>query len=165
MTFAEDSRAAYRRIGGQVHSIQEVRDEAGRLIDTVTKPLKVEFRPRDVGQLLAGACMMGIPMALADEVWRLGETLPPGRILFIALLSILILALYIWGMFYGGHIAEFKFDFFKRVTISYLATLGVSLLLLALFGEDGFDLPLSIRTAVIVAFPSAFAASTVDYIG
>jgi len=164
MTLAEESRAAYRRIGGQVHSIQEVRDEAGRLIDTVTKPLKVEFRLRDVGQLLAGACMMGIPMALADEVWRLGEVLPPGRILFIALLSILVLALYIWGLFYGGHIAEFKFDFFKRVTISYLATLGVSLLLLALFGEPGFDLSLSIRTAVIVAFPSAFAASTVDYI-
>ena len=165
MTSTEESRAAYRRIGGQVHTIQEIRDEAGRLIDTLTKPLKVELRLQDVGQLLAGACMMGIPMALADEVWVLGETLPPGRILLIALLSILVLALFIWGLFYGGHIAEFKFDFFKRVAISYLATLGVSLLLLALFGEAGFDLSLSIRTAVIVAFPSAFAASTVDFIG
>ena len=164
MTFAEDSRAAYRRIDGQVHSSQEVRDEAGRLIDTVTKPLKVEFQPRDVGQLLAGACMMGIPLALADEVWRLGETLPPGRILLIALLSILILALYIWGLFYGGHIAEFKFDFFKRVTISYFLTFGVSLLLLALFGQAGFNLSLAIRRAVIVAFPAAFAASSVDFI-
>jgi hypothetical protein len=68
MTLADESRAAYRRIGGQVYTIQEIRDEAGRLIDTVTKPLKVEFRLRDVGQLLAGAFMMGIPVALAEEV-------------------------------------------------------------------------------------------------
>ncbi len=164
MTLADESRAAYRRIGGQLHTIQEIRDEAGRLIDTVTKPLKVEFRLRDVGQLLAGAFMMGIPVALAEEVWVLGETLPPGRILLIALLTILVLALFIWGLFYGGHLAEFKFDFFKRVTVSYLVTLGVSLLLLALFGKAGFDLSLAIRRAVIVAFPAAFAASAVDYI-
>ena len=113
MTLADESRAAYRRIGGQLHTIQEIRDEAGHLIDTVTKPLKVEFRLRDVGQLLAGAFMMGIPVALAEEVWVLGETLPPGRILLIALLTILVLALFIWGLFYGGHIAEFKFDFFN----------------------------------------------------
>jgi len=73
MTFADESRAAYRRIGGQVYAIQEIRDEAGRLIDTVTKPLKVEFRLRDVGQLLAGAFMMGIPVALAEEVWVLRD--------------------------------------------------------------------------------------------
>jgi uncharacterized membrane protein len=164
MTWAEESRTAYRRIGGQVHSIQEIRDEAGRLIDTVTKPLKVEFRLQDVGQLLAGAFMMGIPMALAEEVWVLGETLPTGRILLIALLSILVLALFIWGLFYGGHIAEFKFDFFKRVTVSYLITFGVSLLLLALFGKAGFNLSLAIRRAVIVAFPAVFAASSVDFI-
>jgi len=164
MTSTEESRGAYRRIGGQVHTIQEIRDEAGRLIDTLTKPLKVEFRLQDVGQLLAGAFMMGIPMALADEVWVLGETLPPGRILLIALLSILVLALFIWGLFYGGHIAEFKFDFFKRVTISYFLTFGVSLLLLALFGQAGFNLSLAIRRAVIVAFPAAFAASSVDFI-
>ena len=164
MTWAEESRAAYRRIGGQVHTIQEIHDEAGRLIDTVTKPLKVEFRLQDVGQLLAGAFMMGIPMALTEEVWVLGETLPPGRILLIALLSILVLALFIWGLFYGGHIADFKFDFFKRVTISYLVTFGISLLLLALFGKAGFNLSLAIRRAVIVAFPAAFAAASVDFI-
>jgi len=67
-------------------------------------------------------------------------------------------------LFYGGHIAEFRFDFFKRVIVSYLVTLGVSLLLLALFGKAGPDVSLAIRRAVIVAFPAAFAASSVDYI-
>ena len=42
--------------------------------------------------------------------------------------------------------------------------LGISLLLLALFGKAGFNLSLAIRRAVIVAFPAAFAAASVDFI-
>ena len=74
-----DQTAGVHRIDGRLHLVHHVHEEEGNLITTVTGPLKVEFRLEDLGQLLAGACVMALPVALTEEVWNLGETLSFGR--------------------------------------------------------------------------------------
>ena len=72
-------RSKTERIDGHLHFVHQVRDAQGNILKTVTGPLKVEFRLEDFGQLIAGACVMALPVALTEEVWDLGEALSPVR--------------------------------------------------------------------------------------
>jgi uncharacterized membrane protein len=63
---------------GRLHMAHYVIDEQGHKIAAVTGPLKVEFRIQDLAQLVAGACVMAMPISLAEEVWNLGTTLSLG---------------------------------------------------------------------------------------
>lgn len=74
-----ESESREHRVDGRLHFVHHVTDEKGNRIATVTGPLKVEFRLEDLGQLVAGACVMALPVALTEEVWNLGETLSIGR--------------------------------------------------------------------------------------
>ena len=38
------------RVQGKLHSVHHLKDEAGRVIGTVVRPLKVEFHAEDFGQ-------------------------------------------------------------------------------------------------------------------
>jgi uncharacterized membrane protein len=129
------------------------------------KRLRVEFNLEDVGQLIAGAFVMALPLALAEEVWDLGASLSTTRIMMIFLLSVITLAIFVWALFYGNHAAEYKGHFLRRVVTAYLVTFLVSLILLMLFDKAPLDDPgLAINRAIIVAFPVAFAATAVDFI-
>ena len=153
------------RIDGKLHSTHTLKDKNGRQLGTVTKRLKVEFHLEDVGQLIAGAFVMALPVALAEEVWDLGASLSTIRIMMILLLSVTTLAIFVWALFYGSHAAEYKGYFLRRVVTAYLLTFLVSLVLLMLFDKAPLDDPgLAMSRAIIVAFPAAFAATAVDFI-
>ena len=148
-----------------MHLVHYVTDDKGNHIATVTGPLKVEFRLEDFGQLLAGACVMALPVALTEEVWKLGETLSSGRTLLILSFSVFALAGFIWGLFYGNRIVEFRGHFFKRVISAHVVTFLVALLLLFLFDKAPMDdLRVTFTRTILVAFPAAFAATAVDFI-
>lgn len=124
----------------------------------------MEFRLEDLGQLVAGACVMALPVTLTEEVWNLGETLSLGRTLVILALSLLTLAGFVWGLFYGKRITEYQGHFFKRAASAYVVTFLVALLLLFLFDKAPLDdLRLTLTRTIIVAFPSSFAATAVDF--
>jgi len=153
------------RIDGRLHLVHHVRDDHGKVISTVTAPLKVEFRLEDLAQLVAGACVMALPVALTGEVWDLGETLSIGRALLILTFSVLALAGFIWGLFYGKRIGQYQGHFFKRVVSAYLVTFLVALLLLFLFDKAPLDdLRVTFTRTILVAFPASFAATAVDFI-
>ena len=153
------------RLDGRLHLVHHVRDEAGNRIATVTGPLKVEFRIEDFCQLVAGACIMALPVALTEEVWNLGESLSTGRTLLILAVSIFTLAGFIWGLFYGKLIGEYKGHFFKRVFSAYIVTFLVALLLLFLFDQAPLDdLRVTVTRTIIVAFPASFAATAMDFL-
>lgn len=154
------------RRNGRLHSIQEVRDSAGKLLSQVAKPLQVEFHGDDIAQLVAGACALAIPVAFTEEVWTLGSTLSSGRIVLVALATVLSLAFFVRSLFYPGkNLHEYRFEFVKRVIASYLTTLAVAMLLLILIDKGPFDdLALGLKRAVLIAFPASFAATAVDYI-
>jgi len=96
-----------QRIDGRLHFIHHIRDDQGNVITTVNGPLKVEFRLADFGQLVAGACVMALPVALTEEVWDLGETLSLGRTMAILIVSVLTLASFVWGLSYGTRITQY----------------------------------------------------------
>ena len=154
------------RRDGRLHSIQEVSDNAGRVLSQVAKPLKVELHGDDIAQLIAGACALAIPMAFTEEVWALGSTLSSGRIVLIAVTSLLTLAFFVRSLFYPGkHLREYPLDFVKRLVTSYLLSLTVAMVLLILIDKGPLDdLQLALRRAVLIAFPASFAATAVDYI-
>ncbi len=74
----QQSATRIERRDGRLHSIQEIRDRAGRVVSQVATPLKVELHGEDIAQLVAGACVMAIPIAFTEEVWTLGSTLSSG---------------------------------------------------------------------------------------
>ena len=147
------------------HFVHQVADEKGNRIATVTGPLKVEFRLEDFCQLVAGACVMAMPVALTEEVWNLGETLSAARALLILVFSILTLTVFIWGLFYGKRIVQYHRHFLKRAVSAYLVTFCVSLTLLFLFDKAPLDdLKVTLTRTILVAFPASFAATAVDFL-
>ena len=145
------------RVGGRLHTIHHLRDEAGGLIATVAKPLKTEFRLADLGQLVVGAFVMALPLAFTEEVWDLGANLSNDRILAIFLASLVTLAMFIWTLFYQGEGDAYRGHFLKRVLSAYLATFAVALFLLVLIGQAPLDdLRLTLARTVLVAFPASF---------
>jgi len=153
------------RVDGRLHLVHYVTDEQGNRIASVTGPLKVEFRLEDLGQLMAGACVMGLPVALTGEVWDLGEHLSLARTLLVLGFSILALAGFIWGLFYGRRIGEYRAHFLKRVVSAYLVTFTVAFLLLFLFDKAPLDdLRVTLTRTVLVSFPASFSATAVDFI-
>jgi uncharacterized membrane protein len=154
-----------REINGRLHSITEIRDKAGKLISHVASPLKVELKFEDVVQLIVGALVLGVPIALTEEVWDLGDTLPAGRLYLIAGLSLVINGFFVKMLFYRDNLAEYWVDFIKRVFTAYGIALLVALMLLGLFDMGLLEDPvLALRRAVIIAFPASFAATAVDFI-
>jgi uncharacterized membrane protein len=124
----------------------------------------VEFRLEDLGQLVAGACVMALPIATTGEVWDLGSQLSLGRTLLILALSVLTLGALIRSLFYGKRIADYPGHFINRVLSAYLVTFAVSFLLLWLFDKAPMDdLRVALTRTVIVAFPASFAATAVDF--
>jgi uncharacterized membrane protein len=149
----------------RLHFVHYVTDENGNKMATVTGPLKVEFRLQDLVQLVAGACVMAMPIALTEEVWNLGEALSIGRTLLILIFSIFSLAAFIWGLFCGKHIMEFRWHFLRRAVSAYLITFCVAFLLLFLFDKAPLhNLKVAFTRTIIVAFPASFAATAVDFL-
>jgi uncharacterized membrane protein len=158
------SESNIHRIDGRLHLVHYITDENGQRIPTVTLPLKAEFRLEDVAQLAAGACVMGLPVALTEEVWNLGESLSLGRTFMVLLLSVITMGALIWGLFYGKRINEFPGSFLTRAISAYLVTFAVAFLLLWLFDKAPLDdLSVALTRTVLVAFPASFAAVAVDF--
>lgn len=108
---------------------------------------------------------MALPVSLTEEVWSMGERLSVGRTLLIMAGLILTLASFIWGLFYGKRLGEYKGHFFKRVLSAYMVTFLVALLFLFLFDQAPLeDLKVALTRTVLVAFPASFAATAMDFL-
>jgi uncharacterized membrane protein len=158
------SESEVHRIDGRLHLVHYVTDSNGRRHPVVTGPLKVEFRLEDLGQLVAGACVMGLPVVFTGEVWDLGNSLGWQRTVMILLFSVLTMGAFIWGLFYGKRITEYPGSFLKRAGSCYLVAFTVSFLLLFLIDKAPLDdLGVALTRTVLVAFPASFAATAVDF--
>ncbi len=162
----QQPEARVERRAGRLHSIQEVKDMAGRVVSHIETPLRVELMGEDVTQIVAGACVMAIPVALSEEVWTLGSELSNGRIMLIVLVTLLTLGFFVRSLFYPGkQLREYRAEFFKRVIIAYLVTFIVAMVLLILIDKGPLDdFLLAVKRAVIITFPASFSATMVDYI-
>ena len=150
------------RADGRLHLVHYVTDESGDRVPVVLGPWKVEFGLEDLGQLIAGACVMALPIATTGKVWDLRSQLSLGRTLLILALSVLTLGALIWSLFYGKRITDFPGHFIKRALSAYLVTFAMSFVLLWLFDKAPLDdLRVARMRAIRVGFPASFAGTVV----
>src|SRR6056297_3101296 len=93
-----DSRI--KRIGGYLHKAVPVMDSAGKVLSYAFTPLMVEFRPRDLMQVLVGASILAVPVAFTEETWVLGDKLPLENVLLLSGLSLLFISGFVYFNFY-----------------------------------------------------------------
>jgi len=160
----QTSKSTVERIQGQLHSVHTVLDQTGKEIHRVVQPLMLELRVRDVAQLVAGACVLAVPVALTEEVWVLGQQLPTMNIIGVAITSIVFLSFFAYFIFYQDHLRGHEWQFLMRVSAGYLITFCVAALLLTLFDKCpwAMDPATALKRVVLVTFPASFSATVVD---
>jgi len=139
-------------------------DGAGRILDYALKPLMVEFRPRDLMQVIIGAAILAVPVAFTEETWRLGETLPFRNVLILSGVSVLFIALFVYFNFYRFTFRGHAFEYVKRVLAIYFFSLAVVGALLTIIQKAPWmtDALLAAKRTLIVAFPASMSAAVSD---
>jgi len=152
------------RVGGYLHRVVPILDNAGKVLDYALKPLMVEFRPRDLMQVIVGAAILAVPVAFTEETWRLGETLPLRNVLVLSAISILFIALFVYFNFYRFAFKGHATEYVKRVLAIYLFSLIVVGILLTTIRKAPWtsDSLLAVKRTLIVAFPASMSAAVSD---
>ena len=162
----EIKQSTIKRIGGYLHKVIPIADKSGKILSYALKPLMVEFKPRDIVQVVVGAALLAIPVALTEEAWDLGEALPLANVMYIALISILLVSVFVYLNFYKRILKNHISDFVKRVLGTYLISLVVVALILTTIQKCpwGTDNILALKRIIIVAFPAAMSGTLSDTI-
>ncbi|MFC1551437.1 DUF2391 family protein [Candidatus Latescibacterota bacterium] len=155
-----------RRVGGYLHRVVPIADSAGKIMSYALKPLMVEFRPRDLMQVIVGASILAVPVAFTEETWTLGLYLPLPNALGLSVLSLLFVSLYVYFNFYRYSFKDHLFEYIKRVASIYLFSLLVVGIILSLVQKCpwGTDNIVAIKRILIVAFPASMSAAVSDSI-
>ncbi|WP_282036116.1 DUF2391 family protein [Saccharicrinis aurantiacus] len=162
----EVKQTTIKRINGYLHRIIPIADTSGKIINYAIKPLMVEFKPRDIIQVVIGSSLLAIPVSLTEEAWNLGTTLPNVNIILIALLSMLLISIFVFFNFYRNNFKGFKFSFLKRTIGTYLISLIVVSVILTIIEKCPWstDHILAIKRIIIVAFPASLSGTLSDMI-
>ena len=153
-----------KRIGGYLNRVVPITDSAGKVINYALKPLMVEFHPRDLMQVIIGASILAVPVAMTEETWVLGTELPLTNVLILSGLSLLFIAGFVYYNFYRFHFKGHCFEYIKRVMAIYLFSMLVVGLLLTVIQKCpwGADNLLALKRIMIVSFPASMAAAVSD---
>jgi uncharacterized membrane protein len=158
------AEVAIKRIGGYLHRVVPIVDEAGNVISHALKPFMVEFHLRDVMQVIVGASLLAVPMAFTEEVWKLSYELPIRNALGLSCLSLLFIGLFVYFNFYRTHLGKHWFQYCKRVFLTYAISLIVVALLLWVIQRCpwGTEPLVALKRILIVAFPASMSAAVSD---
>lgn len=160
----EQSRETIKRIGGYLHRVIPIVDETGKVVQHVLKPFMVEFRPRDLMQVIVGASLLAVPVAFTEETWKLGQELAMGNVLLLSAISILFIASFVYFNFYRYHFKGNLFGYVKRVCSIYFISLLIVAILLTIIQRCPWttDIMVAIKRVLIVAFPASMSAAISD---
>jgi len=154
------------RIGGHLHRIIPISDKSGKILSYVLKPHMVEFRLRDILQVMVGASLMAVPVALTEEAWTLGERLPTSNVGILAILSVLLISTFVYFNFYHNWLEGRVFNYIQRVAGTYLFSMLVVAIILTIIQKCpwGVDNLLALKRIIIVTFPASMTATVSDTI-
>jgi len=117
----------------------------------------------DVAEIVIGSCVLAFPVSVTEEVWNLSKTLPIGRVLYMAIWSIIFIALFTYHRYFRGQLRGNVGRFVLRVAAVYFVTVvSAATILLALNQLTTVETVVAIKRVVIVSFPASFAATIVD---
>jgi len=144
------------------HLKEEIREIETKLIS----PLKPEFHPKDVLQVVIGATILAIPVGFTEETWKLGGSLPMKNVLIILGISLIFIASFVYYNYYRGKIEKHKEEFIKRVLSTYVLSFIVVALMLILIevAPWSVDWQLAFKRTVIVTLPASMSAAVADTI-
>ncbi|MBT8395159.1 MAG: hypothetical protein KJN66_09960 [Bacteroidia bacterium] len=111
----EIKETTIKRIGGYLHRIVPIADKSGAIISYALKPLMLEFKTRDIMQVIIGSALLAIPVSLTEEAWNLGESLPVINVSIISIISLLLVSVFVYFNFYRVTLKGYVPDFIKRV--------------------------------------------------
>ena len=162
----EIKETTIKRIGGYLHRIVPIADKSGEIISYALKPLMLEFKPRDIMQVVVGCALLAIPVSLTEEAWDLGVSLPISNIVIIGIISLLMISIFVYFNFYKVTLRGYVIEFLKRVFGTYLISLIVVGLILTIIQKCpwGIDNVLAVKRIIIVAFPAAMSGTLSDTI-
>ncbi len=152
------------KVRGELHRVTPIIDHDGQVIDHAIEPLMVEVHARDMVQIIAGAAVLTVPVALTEEAWTLGEQLSVARVATLAVAGLVLVAMFVYCNYYQGHLREHWVSYYARVALTYSLSLVVAAVLLTLFDRCpwGVDNVLAIKRVIVVGFPASMAASLSD---
>jgi uncharacterized membrane protein len=155
-----------KRIGGYLHRVVPIKDATGKVLNYTLKPLMIEFRPRDVMQVIVGASLLSVPIAFTEETWVLGAELPLPNVIGLTALSLLFIGLFVFYNFYRFNFKGHSLEFVKRIAGIYFISLLVVAVLLTIINKCpwGVDNLTAIKRILIVAFPASMSAAVSDSI-
>jgi uncharacterized membrane protein len=154
------------RVGGKLREIVTVLDERGKVVHKIMNPLMIEFRPRDIMQIIVGATILAVPVAFTEETWKLGESLPLPNVISLALVSFIFISAFVYYNYYRNSMKKHYIEFIKRTFSVYFFSLTVVALILTTIQRAPWttDLALAIKRMIIVAFPASMSAAVADMI-
>lgn len=153
-----------KRIGGYLHRVIPILDSSDKIISYALKPFMVEFRLRDLMQVLVGASILAVPVAFTEETWVLGDSLPIENVLLLSGLSLLFISGFVFFNFYRFNFKGHVFEYFKRVISIYVFSLLVVAMILSIIQKCPWqqDNLLALKRIMIVAFPASMSAAVSD---
>ena len=155
-----------KRVGGYLQKLVPIVDGTGKIISHAVTPLMVEFRPRDLMQVIVGASVLAVPVAFTEETWNLGEKLPLKNVILLGFISFLFIASYVYFNFYRFQLKTNIFQYIKRITATYLFSLIVVGVILTIIQKCPWstDKILAMKRIIIVAVPASMSAAISDTI-
>ncbi len=119
------------------HAVQE---EMSDFMRRATNPLRAEFRPKDLLQVIIGASILAVPVGFTEETWRLAHELPMRNILILSAVSIIFIGSFVYYNYYRKNFKRHWSEYAKRVLSTYLFSLGVVAGFLTLIGVAQWDI-------------------------
>jgi len=154
------------RVGGRLKELTIIKDEAGNVIHKILSPLMLEFKPKDILQVIVGSTILAIPLAYTQEVWDLGTSMSMRNIFFLLLLSLTFISGFVYYTYYRKDFKSHYIEFIKRSFSTYVFSFLIVTLILALIGKAPWtvDWVLAFKRTVLVAFPASMSATIADTI-
>lgn len=152
------------KVDGRLKEVTTVSDEKGKILHNIITPLKSEFHPKDLLQVIVGASILAIPVGFTEETWRLGEMLPLLNIFVFMGLSFLFIGAFVYYNYFRDNFN--KGEYSTRVLLTYILSFLVVAVLLSLLQKTPWttDFVTAFSRVVLVTFPASMSAAVADII-
>ena len=122
------------------------------------------FRINDLSEIIVGSVVLAFPVAITEEVWNLGTTLPLASSIIIVFSSMIFIAWFVYHAYYQSVMETHWKDLLARTLTTYAITLLISALILTVLNQFPLltDSAAAINRMILVALPASFCATVVD---
>ena len=140
------------------------KQEHSHLLNKLSEHIKVEFTAKDMMQVLVGASILAIPVALTEETWRLGQLLPLLNILALMSLSFIFISIFTYFHYYKDNLHHYMGFYVSRVISTYLLSFLIVAILLTVIQKTPWttDFIVAFKRTVIVSFPASLSGAIAD---